>query len=101
LPSALAAGEHRLHPRILGAGHSYLARRAIQCLIDLQQQAGCNSLIGRRLYPLLARAGYREVRVSPRMVYTDATRPSLADGFTRKTSPPWSKESASKPSARE
>jgi ubiquinone/menaquinone biosynthesis C-methylase UbiE len=61
------------------------ARRAIQCLIDLQQQAGGDSLIGRRLYPLLARAGYRDVRVSPRMVYTDATRPSLADGFTRKT----------------
>jgi SAM-dependent methyltransferase len=64
---------------------SDLARRAIQCLIDLQQQAGGDSLIGRRLYPLLAQAGYGDVRVSPRMVYTDATGPSLADGFTRKT----------------
>jgi SAM-dependent methyltransferase len=61
------------------------ARRAIQCLIDLQEQAGGDSLIGRRLYPLLARAGYRDVRVSPRMVYADATRPALADGFTRRT----------------
>jgi SAM-dependent methyltransferase len=61
------------------------ARRAIQCLIDLQQQPGGDSLIGRRLYPLLVQAGYRDVSVSPRMVYTDASRPALVDGFTRKT----------------
>lgn len=61
------------------------ARRAIQCLIDLQQQVGGDSLIGRRLYPQLVQAGYRDVHVSPRMVYTDASRPTLVDGFTRKT----------------
>ncbi len=61
------------------------ARRAIQCLIDLQAAAGGDSLIGRRLYPLLVRAGYRDVRVSPRMVYVDDSRPDLVDGFTRKT----------------
>jgi SAM-dependent methyltransferase len=61
------------------------ARRAIQCLVDLQRQAGGDSLIGRQLYPLLVRAGYRDVTVSPRMVYADATRPALVDGFTRKT----------------
>ncbi len=61
------------------------ARRAIQCLVDLQQQAGGDSLIGRRLYPLLVQAGYRDVNVSPRMVYVDASRPALFDGFTRKT----------------
>jgi SAM-dependent methyltransferase len=61
------------------------ARRAIQCLVDLQQQSGGDSLIGRRLYPLLVQAGYRDVTVSPRMVYADASRPALVDGFTRKT----------------
>jgi len=61
------------------------ARRAIQCLIDLQAHAGGDSLIGRRLYPLVVGAGYRDVRVSPRMVYVDASRPALVDGFTRKT----------------
>jgi SAM-dependent methyltransferase len=61
------------------------ARRAIQCLIDLQRQGGGDALIGRRLYPLLVRAGYREVAVSPRMVYVDASRPALAEGFSRKT----------------
>ncbi len=61
------------------------ARRAIQCLIDLQRQAGGDALIGRRLYPLLAQAGLRDVHVSPRMVYADGSRPDLADSFTRKT----------------
>jgi SAM-dependent methyltransferase len=72
-------GSAYFHP---DSGH---ARRAIQCLVDLQQQAGGDSLIGRRLHPLLVRAGYRDVNVSPRMVYVDATRPHLVDGFTRKT----------------
>ncbi|MGD9891975.1 MAG: methyltransferase domain-containing protein [Dehalococcoidia bacterium] len=61
------------------------ARRAIQCLVELQQRTGGDPLIGRRLYPLLVQAGYRDVAVSPRMVYADASRPSLVDGFTRKT----------------
>jgi hypothetical protein len=64
---------------------SEAARRAIGCLVRLQQQAGGDPLIGRRLYPLLLEAGYREVRVSPRMVYVDASRPALVEGFTRKT----------------
>jgi len=61
------------------------ARKAIQCLIDLQRQAGGDPLIGRRLYPLLIDNGFREVTVSPRMVYADASRPQMVDGFTRKT----------------
>lgn len=64
---------------------SEFARQAIQCLVDLQRHAGGDALIGRRLYPLLAQAGVRDVRVSPRMVYVDASRPALVDGFIRKT----------------
>jgi SAM-dependent methyltransferase len=64
---------------------SAYARRAVQCLIDLQRQAGGDALIGRRLYPLLVQAGCRDVHVSPRMVYADASRQALVDGFTRKT----------------
>jgi hypothetical protein len=30
-------------------------------------------------------AGFDAVHVSPRMVYVDASRPDLVDGFTRKT----------------
>ena len=61
------------------------ASKTIQCLIDLQARTGGDSLIGRRLYPLLTQAGFRNTRVSPRMVYVDGSRPALMDGFTRKT----------------
>jgi SAM-dependent methyltransferase len=64
---------------------SEAARRAIQCQIELQRSAGGNALIGRELYPLLIKSGYASVRVSPRMVYVDASRPELVDGFTKKT----------------
>ena len=62
-----------------------LAHRAIQCLVDLQAQGGGNANIGRQLYPLLRGAGFDDVRVSPRMVYVDASKPHLVDSFTRKT----------------
>ena len=61
------------------------ARRAIGCLVELQQKVGGNALIGRQLYPLVAGAGYTDVRVSPRMVYVDASRPGLVEGFTKLT----------------
>ncbi len=61
------------------------ARAAIACQIELQRRAGGDSNIGRRVYPLMAAAGLRDVRVSPRMVYVDATRPELVEGFTRRT----------------
>ena len=64
---------------------SALARRAIQCLVDLQQADGGNSLIGRQLYPLLHRAGWSEIQVSPHAVYADPGRPEMVEGFTRNT----------------
>lgn len=64
---------------------SNAARKAIQCLIDLQAQIGGNSLVGRELYPLLSDAGFRNVSVSPRMVYVDSSRPDLVKGFTKNT----------------
>ena len=64
---------------------SEAARRAIRCQVELQARAGGNALIGRQLYPLLCAAGLDGVRVSPRMVYVDASRPGLVEGFTKKT----------------
>lgn len=64
---------------------SEAARRAIHCQVELQRRAGGNAMIGRELYPLLERAGFSGVRVSPRMVYVDASRPQLVEGFTRRT----------------
>jgi SAM-dependent methyltransferase len=64
---------------------SAAARVAIDCLVALQHRAGGNALVGRQVYPLLLEAGFDAVRVSPRMVYVDASRPDLVDGFTRRT----------------
>ncbi|MBI5584579.1 MAG: methyltransferase domain-containing protein [Deltaproteobacteria bacterium] len=64
---------------------SEAARQAIQCLVELQQRDGGNALIGRELYPLLQQAGYKAIRVSPRMVYVDSSKPELVEGFTKKT----------------
>jgi len=61
------------------------ADRNIQCLIELQAGLGGNSLIGRQLYPVMKQAGFREIRVSPRMVYVDSSRPELVEGFTKNT----------------
>ena len=65
--------------------HSAAAWKTIQCLIALQATAGGDALIGRRLFPLLVDAGFRDVTVSPRFVYVDDSRPSWVEGFTRNT----------------
>jgi SAM-dependent methyltransferase len=65
--------------------YSAAARKAINCLIDLQAGRGGNSLIGRTLFPLLQRAGFINCTVSPRMVYADHNRPDLVEGFTKNT----------------
>lgn len=64
---------------------SEAAHKAIACQVELQKRAGGNAMIGRELYPLLTRAGFCDVSVSPRMVYADAIRPKLVEGFTKKT----------------
>jgi SAM-dependent methyltransferase len=61
------------------------AHAAIACQVTLQRRAGGNALIGRELYPLLHEARFDAVRVQPRLVYVDESRPALVDGFTRKT----------------
>jgi SAM-dependent methyltransferase len=72
-------GSAFFHPR------SAKAQAVIDCLVDLQAAAGGDSLIGRRLQPLLAAAGYVDVQAGPRTVYADQNLPHLVDGFTRKT----------------
>ena len=61
------------------------AQKTVQCLVDIQANLGGNSLIGRQLFPLLTQAGFRNVTVSPRMVYVDASKPELVEGFTKNT----------------
>ena len=61
------------------------ARRTVDCLVQIQALLGGNALIGRRLYPLLAEAGFAQPRVEPRQVYVDGSRPELIEGFSRNT----------------
>jgi SAM-dependent methyltransferase len=72
-------GSTYFHPQ------SAAAQAAIDALVRLQRDAGGDALIGRRLYPLLLEGGFDAVRVSPRMVYVDASRPELVENFTRRT----------------
>ena len=65
--------------------NSDYARRAVDCLVEVQARAKGNALIGRALYPLLRQAGFSQTRVSPRMVYVDSSKPELVEGFTKKT----------------
>jgi SAM-dependent methyltransferase len=72
-------GSAFLHP------DSAHARAVIAHQVALQAAAGGDALIGRRLRPLLAAAGYAGVAAGPRTVYTDRDRPGLAEAFTRDT----------------
>lgn len=72
-------GSYFCHPR------SPWADRVVQCLVEVQAAAGGDARIGRCLYPLVAGAGFADVRVTPRMVYVDASRPKWVEGFTKNT----------------
>ncbi|TGD93176.1 methyltransferase domain-containing protein [Methylobacterium nonmethylotrophicum] len=72
-------GSVLLHPEDPGA------RAVIACQVALQRAAGGDAEIGRRLGPLLGQAGFAAVRVSPRPVAVDGSRPALAEGFVRRT----------------
>ena len=64
---------------------SEAAHTAIQCQVELQRRTGGNAMIGRELYPLLRKAGFSSLQVSPRMVYVDSSKPDLVEGFTKNT----------------
>ena len=61
------------------------ALMAWNCLIEVQRRLGANSLIGRELFPLITDAGFAQVRVEPKMVYIDQSRPELMESFVHKT----------------
>ncbi len=73
------------HGSVFFSPDSKDAKKAINCQIELQSEAGGDASIGRKIYPLLCGSGYDEVQVSPRVVYVDGSNPGLIEGFTRKT----------------
>lgn len=72
-------GSAYYHPR------SHAAQATIDCLVTLQARIGGNALIGRELFPLLRRAGFADIKVDPRVVYADSSRPEWVEGFTKAT----------------
>jgi len=64
------------------------SRAALQtwrCLIKVQASLDGNSLVGRQLFDLVTSAGFRDVSVSPRMIYVDQSTPNLMDSFVERT----------------
>lgn len=61
------------------------AVKAWNCLIECQKGFDCNPMIGREIYPLLKNSGFKEVQVSPKIVYVDSSKPELVEGFNKKT----------------
>ena len=64
---------------------SDIAKKAIQCQVELQKQNGGDANIGRKLYPLLSQSGFKDIKVSPRQVYVDDSNPDWVEGFTKNT----------------
>lgn len=61
------------------------AVKAWNCLIECQTGFDCNPMIGREIYPLLKNSGFRDVQVTPKIVYVDSSKPELVEGFNKKT----------------
>ncbi|HYH18793.1 MAG TPA: methyltransferase domain-containing protein [Azospirillum sp.] len=71
-------GSCRFHPETPAALAAWSA------LVACQRRLGGDPDIGRRLYGLLDAAGFTGIVVEPRMVYADAGRAELRDGFVRR-----------------
>ncbi|NRB50601.1 MAG: methyltransferase domain-containing protein [Saprospiraceae bacterium] len=61
------------------------AKAVVEAQVQLQKMRGGNANIGRALYPLLDKAGYQKITVSPRQIYVDRSKPALVEGFIRNT----------------
>ncbi len=61
------------------------AIKSWECLIECQKRLNCNPMIGREIYPLLLNSGFKDIRVSPKIVYVDSSKPDLVEGFNKKT----------------
>ncbi|MBI5679654.1 MAG: methyltransferase domain-containing protein [Methanobacterium sp.] len=61
------------------------AIKAWECLIECQKSFDCNPMIGREVYPLLQNSGFKNIKVQPKIVYVDSSKPDLVEGFNKKT----------------
>lgn len=61
------------------------ARRAVRSQVEIQEKRGGNANIGREIYPLLDKAEFKNIEVSPRQIYVDGSKPKLVEGFIKNT----------------
>ena len=60
-------------------------KKIIDSQVELQKKRGGNANIGRELFPLLSKSGYKNIEVSPRQIYVDKSKPELVEGFIKNT----------------
>lgn len=73
------------HGSTLFYPESEYARSVINCQIHLQKLNGGDTNIGRRLYPLFESVELFDISVSPKLIYIDASKPQLVEGFLKNT----------------
>lgn len=64
---------------------SKYAQYAINCQIQLQKLNGGDTNIGRKLFPLFRSIKLVDISVCPKIVYIDASKPNLVEGFIKNT----------------
>lgn len=64
---------------------SAAAEKVVLAQVTLQSSKGGDANIGRRLYPLLKETGFEDIKVTPRQVYVDPSKPELVEGFILNT----------------
>jgi len=61
------------------------SKNLVNAQVALQQKRGGNANIGRQLYPLLSKAGFKNIEVSPRQIYVDNSKSELVESFIKNT----------------
>jgi SAM-dependent methyltransferase len=73
------------HGSVLASPDDPAIASLVAAVSRYQRQQGGDAYIGRRLYPLLTAAGFRNVVIKPCVAYADASRPEWIHAFTRGT----------------
>ena len=61
------------------------AQKLVHAQVELQKTRGGDPNIGRSLFPLLQKAVYKNIKVNPRQIYVDHSKPELVSGFIKNT----------------
>jgi len=48
-------------------------------LSNVKKKLDCNPMIGREIYPLLKNSGFKNINVSPKIIYVDSSKARLVE----------------------